>query len=570
MMASLISLALLLLLPSTLCSPVASSLLPGSPTVTISHPEATIVGESSPNGIDSFKGIPFAQPPTGTRRLRPPRTIDHPLGTVAATGQPKSCPQLLLSDNRNQGVPQSVVGELMNSRLFQNISNAGEDCLTLNVQRPTGTTEQEALPVLVWIYGGGFEFGSTTSYDASSLISDANSQGKPFIFVAGNYRLGGFGFMPGSEIMNSGNSNLGLLDQRMALEWVAENIAAFGGDPSKVTIWGESAGSISVFDQMFLYNGDNSYNGRPLFRGAMMDSGSIVPADPVDCAKGQVVYDTVVRSANCSSAKDTLECLRNLDYEDFLNATNSVPAINSYQSVAISYLPRPDGKVLTDSPDKLLRQGKYAPVPFIVGDQEDEGTLFALTQSNITTQREIVDYFKTFYFHHASEQQIELLVDNYPDITTYGSPFRTGYQNNWYPQYKRLAAILGDLTFTLSRRAFLQFASEVKPDVPFWSYLASYAYGTPILGTFHATDVAQVFDGVPPDFPGMAIRSYYYSFIYESDPNPLKSTEYMTWPQWSENQTLLQFFKTHEAPLKDDFRDPPYQFILNNVDSFRI
>lgn len=94
--------------------------------------------------------------------------------------------------------------------------------------------------------------------------------------------------MPGSEIRKDGASNLGLLDQRQGLEWVQDNIAAFGGDPSKVTIWGESAGAISVLDQMVLYDGNNKYNGKSLFRGAIMNSGSIVPADPVDCPKGQV------------------------------------------------------------------------------------------------------------------------------------------------------------------------------------------------------------------------------------------------------------------------------------------
>jgi carboxylesterase type B len=82
-------------------------------------------------------------------------------------------------------------------------------------------------------------------YDASSLVSNAANSGKPFVFVAVNYRVGGFGFMPGKEILQDGASNLGLLDQRMGLEWVADNVAAFGGDPSKVTIWGESAGAIS-------------------------------------------------------------------------------------------------------------------------------------------------------------------------------------------------------------------------------------------------------------------------------------------------------------------------------------
>jgi carboxylesterase type B len=128
-----------------------------------------------------------------------------------------------------------------------------------------------------------------------------------------------------------------------------------------------------VLDQMILYNGDNTYNGKALFRAAIMDSGSIVPADPVDCPKAQTVYDTVVATAGCSGASSTLECLRGLDYETFLGATNSVPGILSYSSVDLSYLPRPDGTVLTLSPDDLISQGKYAKVPFIIGDQEDEG-----------------------------------------------------------------------------------------------------------------------------------------------------------------------------------------------------
>lgn len=174
-----------------------------------------------------------------------------------------------------------------------------------------------------------------------------------------NYRVGGFGFLAGSEIKQDGSSNLGLLDQRLGLEWVADNIAKFGGDPSKVTIWGESAGSISVFNQMALYNGDNTYKGKPLFRAGVMDSGSIVPADPVDGVKGNDIYDAVVDAVGCSGSADTLNCLRSVDYETFLKATTSVPSIFDYSSLALSYLARPDGVVLTESPEILAQNGQY-------------------------------------------------------------------------------------------------------------------------------------------------------------------------------------------------------------------
>ncbi|KAJ5808974.1 hypothetical protein N7474_010243 [Penicillium riverlandense] len=557
-MLFLLHLALVAILPPALASP----------TVTISQPQATIVGSSGLNNVDSFNGIPFAQPPTGSLRLKPPQPIQTSLGTVQATGVAKSCPQFFFDDNWS-AFPSSVLGDLMNLPLFQNVTDAGEDCLNLNINRPSGTDAGAKLPVLVWIFGGGFELGSTTMYDGGSFVADSMDLNMPVLFVAMNYRCGGFGFMPGKEILKDGSSNLGLLDQRLALEWVADNIEAFGGDPSKVTIWGESAGSISVFDQMALYDGNNTYNGSPLFRAGIMDSGSMVPADPVDGVKGQAVYDAVVEEAGCSNATDTLECLRGLDYSDFLNAANSVPGILSYNSVALSYLPRPDGTVLTDSPENLVTSGKYANVPFIIGDQEDEGTIFALFESNITTTSEVVDYLQDLFFFDATRAELEHLVGLYPNITTDGSPFRTGSMNDWYPQYKRIAAILGDLTFTLTRRVFLNLAAKVNPDIPSWSYLASYDYGTPILGTCHGSDILQVFYGILPNYASKSIHTYYLSFIYDQNPNS-RASDYMNWPQWSGNHSSMQFFNDHGALLPDTFRQASASFIQRNIADFHI
>lgn len=416
-------------------------------------------------------------------------------------------------------------------------------------------------------------------YDGAGLVTNGVSKSQPFIFVAVNYRVGGFGFLPGKEILADGSANLGLLDQRLGLEWVADNIAYFGGDPDKVTIWGESAGAISVFDQMALYGGNNKYNGKALFRGAIMDSGSIVPADPVDCPKGQAVYDTVVAAGGCSSASDTLACLRGLSYEDFLNAANSPPGILSYTSVALSYLPRPDGTVLTKSPEQLVLDNEYAAVPMIIGDQEDEGTLFSLFQSNITTTALLIEYLSTVFFHDATTAQVTALVATYPDDASDGSPFRTGIFNEIYPEFKRLAAMLGDLAFTLVRRAFLAAATSVNPSVPAWSYLASYDYGTPILGTFHGSDLLQVFYGILPDYASKSIQTYYINFLYNLDPNDYAdasgvvasgATTYTTWPEWQVDQQLLQFFNTDSALLADNFRNASYQYIVANTADFYI
>lgn len=214
-----------------------------TPTVTIAFPEATIIGLAG--SVEQFPGIPFAQPPVNSLRLKPPQPLNASLGTINATENGKACPQFVFSDTINDAIPTAELGLLLDLPFFQTVLNAGEDCLNINVHRPSGTTAGDKLPVLFWIFGGGFELGWNSMYDGASWVSESVTQGKPIIFVSVNYRVGGFGFLPGAEILADGSSNLGLLDQRLGLEWVADNIAAFGGDPEQVTIWGESVSNIS-------------------------------------------------------------------------------------------------------------------------------------------------------------------------------------------------------------------------------------------------------------------------------------------------------------------------------------
>ncbi|OHF00070.1 lipase [Colletotrichum orchidophilum] len=536
---------------------------PRAAPATVNAPAGTLVGRSF-GSVDSFSGIPYAEPPTGQLRLRPPQRLATSLGNFDATGTAAACPQFLLStDSRN--ILLDVVGSLLTLPIFQPITGQ-EDCLTVTVQRPSGTSSNAKLPVLFWIFGGGFEFGSTSSYNGASFVRDGADMGRPFIFVGVNYRLGGFGFLSGRDILEDGSANLGLLDQRQALEWVADNIAAFGGDPDKVTIWGESAGAISVFDQMALYDGNNTYKGRPLFRGAIMNSGSVIPADPVDCPKGQAVFDAVVKAAGCQGSASALDCLRSVSYETYLRASTAVPGILSYEALALSYVPRPDGTALVDSPDILARDGRYAAVPMIIGNQEDEGTLFALFQPLVLTASHLVNYLSELYFHNASMAQLTTLVDAYDPLISAGSPFRTGIFNEIYPGFKRRAAILGDLVFTLARRSFLSVAKANHPDVPAWSYLNSYNYGTPVIGTFHASDILQVFLGVFPTFARQSTRTYYLNFLHNLDPN-VGLSGFAQWPEWGQDQQLLWFLNDRTDYLKDDFRNESYRFIYDNMQS---
>ncbi|KAM0190652.1 hypothetical protein ACHAPA_009814 [Fusarium lateritium] len=539
-------------------------------TATVVLPSATVLGNVM-NKVESFGGIPYAEAPEGKLRLRPPKRLQKSLGTFDATGPAGACPQMVASTKSKDFLFQ-VLGSIANIPFVQTATGQSEDCLTITVARPEGTKANAKLPVLFWIFGGGFELGWSSMYDGTGLVNYGVGLDQPFVFVAVNYRVGGFGFLPGKAIQDEGSGNLGLLDQRMGLEWVADNIASFGGDPNKVTIWGESAGAISVFDQMALFDGDNKYNGKPLFRGAIMNSGSVVPCEPLDGVKGQAIYDAVVEEAGCASKSDTLDCLRNLDYTDFLNAVTSVPGILSYSSLALSYLPRPDGRTLTASPEVLAQQGKYAAVPMIIGNQEDEGTLFSIFQSNLTTDEKLVSYLKDYYFHAADVPQLRDLLRTYGTglaAITQNSPFRSGILNEIFPGFKKRAAILGDLVFTLARRLFLQVATGVNGDVPSWSYMSSYDQGTPVLGTFHGSDLIQVFYGIKDNYAARSIRSYYINFVYSLDPNIGSTGKYPNWPQWKNGQKLMQFFADKAVILNDDFRSTSYNWLVKNIATLR-
>ena len=148
--------AILSLLPPAFAAPAHVEKRAG-PTVVAPSPQATVLGKSASN-VESFNAIPYAQPPVGQLRLKPPQPLNSSLGTVDGTGSAKACPQFFFSVD-TATFPTNVLGDILNTPLFQAISNAGEDCLTINVQRPAGTTADAKLPVLFWIFGGGFELG---------------------------------------------------------------------------------------------------------------------------------------------------------------------------------------------------------------------------------------------------------------------------------------------------------------------------------------------------------------------------------------------------------------------------
>lgn len=146
------------------------------------------------------------------------------------------------------------------------------DCLTVDIVRPSGTSALDKLPIFVWIYGGGFDAGGSADprYNTSYIVNASVAIHKPIIAVSINYRVGGWGFLGSKEVAAAGVANIGLYDQRLALEWIQENIQAFGGDPEQVTIAGESAGGFSVGYHLLAFDGKHD----GLFRAAILESGN--------------------------------------------------------------------------------------------------------------------------------------------------------------------------------------------------------------------------------------------------------------------------------------------------------
>ncbi|KAJ6444959.1 cholinesterase-like protein [Purpureocillium lavendulum] len=560
---------------------VAVTAIPGSPyqdlqpradEVTVALPFGTVIGKVS--GVESFNGIPYAEPPVNRSRLRPPKKLRISLGVFNATGPAAACPQMPWSPDKSTSRNlEHDVPDIKETPLFQAGEDikGQEDCLTVTVQRPKGTQRDDMLPVIFYIFGGGFMFGATAANDAEAFIRFAESQNQPFIFVGVNYRVAGFGFMGGAEILQDGSANLGLLDQRMGLEWVADNIAFFGGNPDRVTLLGHSAGSISVFDQMALFGGDANYKGKPLFHGAIMSAGSVIPTESVDSPKAQAIYNTVVERVGCNDTdhETTLDCLRDRDFEDLYHAVNSVPRILSYSSLALSYLPRPDGRVLTHSPDVLADKGKYHAVPVIIGDQEDEGTLFSFAQRDVNNSERLIDYLTKYFFHNATKEEVTGLVSTYPVESAAGSPFRTGLYNEYYQLYfkgkgfKRMAALLGDVVFTLARRLAIEAMHNHNSTVPIWSYIGSFKYGTAYLGSSHGSDWNSLFKG--NGRPAKSTRTYFLNFIHNQDPNiGVPQTHY--WPKWTKIDKQLLWVKSlSNDNMTDDFRNESYAFIKGNT-----
>jgi para-nitrobenzyl esterase len=291
-----------------------------------------LVRGAAAGDTDQFLGLPYAAPPVGPLRWRPPRPAAPWHGIREAATYAPHCAQ-----------PASFFG----------VASTSEDCLYLNVFRPAGVPDSRNLPVMVWIHGGALVVGESDDYNPAALVAHG------VIVVTINYRLGALGFLAHPALAGrpgAPSGNYGLMDQQAALRWVQRNILNFGGDPHNVTIFGESAGGLSVLSQLA------SRGARGLFARAIVESGTYALTQ-APLATAEAAGEAFAAKVGCAS--QTAACLRSLPVSTIVDNED-----------AAGYQPDIDGRVLTQSIRTALASGQFSRVPVIIGTNHDEWRLF--------------------------------------------------------------------------------------------------------------------------------------------------------------------------------------------------
>ncbi|GLU34269.1 carboxylesterase family protein [Trinickia caryophylli] len=358
--------------PALTCTAAPPS--PLAPRVVL--PQGVIEGARTNAGgkaVHAFLGIPYAAPPIGDMRWREPQPLARWAGVRDAKNFGPRCMQRPLG------------------RMTFRSKEMSEDCLYLNVWAPA-TDAEERVPVLIYFHGGGFVAGdgSEPRYDG------ANFAARRVVTVTVNYRLGVFGFMAHpdarSESSSGGSGNYGLLDQHAALRWVRENIARFGGDPTRITIAGESAGAVSVSAHMA------SPLSRDLFTRAIGQSGgAFAPLHFWSRGRAEHFAGAFARRVGAPS----LEALRTLDAEKLLLATVTQNAED--EDPAFPFWPSIDGHFLRASPESIFRDGAQARVPLLLGTNSQESDFPEVLQSASPTPENWRNAVKTLFGDWADE-----------------------------------------------------------------------------------------------------------------------------------------------------------------------
>ncbi|MCW8195291.1 carboxylesterase family protein [Proteobacteria bacterium 005FR1] len=469
--------------------------------VTISTPQGKLQGQSE-HGVNAFKGIPFALPPIGERRWKPAEPAPKWQGVRLAEQYGPNCIQVPYPE-----------GSFFSRPAFP----TSEDCLYLNVWTPANLDDgksAEKLPVMVWIHGGALTRGggSVDVYDGSNLTR------KGVVVVTINYRLGPLGYFSHPELTaespHKASGNQGTTDQIQALKWVQENIAAFGGDPDQVTIFGESAGSWSVNHLVA------SPLAKDLFHGAIGQSGAVLSPMPqlkTDVA-GQASAESMGKqfaAEALGSKKAGLAALRALP----AHAIMAVAEASGFRTQGIV-----DGWVFPDQIYNIMAEGKQNPVPVIVGFNSDEGTTLGAAARLPASKEAYIKGVKQRYGGYADEYLQLYPADDLRQSTL--DAFRDSFVSWSMPTWAMMTANV---------------------DQPAWLYYFSHRPSGPMkekLGAYHAAEIQYVFDNYREDIPheqemAEIMSDYWVAFAKTGNPNEADRPEWK--PYTRENRHYVEF-----------------------------
>ena len=469
----------------------------------------------------SFLGIPYAAPPIGANRWRPPQPATPwtaPRESVAGS----SCPQLPFP--------------------FFGATSSDEDCLYLNVFVPNPPPAKPA-PVMVFVHGGGFIVGAGSSplYDGANLATASGA-----IVVTFNYRLGPFGFLSNAALRGEDPShpsagNYGIEDQIAALEWVQANAASFGGDPHQVTIFGESAGGSSMFLHLV------SPKSEGLFARVIVESGWAPYGSPARSTSAADQEGTAFATAlGCTDDASLMACLRGKSVSDVLNALPT--KLDGFQSrQGADWIPVVDGDVFPDDPMKLFASGAFAKVPVLLGNNTNEGSIFLNGNTTIVDDASYLAFEEVQYPGHGAE-----VVAKYPPSAYPGS----------YLEAAGAAFTDGSLLCPTRRIARAIVAAGAQAyRYRFAHPLANFLI--PNLGAFHASELLFVFGNplggtrlTDDETPlSQTMMGYWGSFATTGDPNGNGRTPWPAYEATHETEMILDLTQSTEDQYKREACD---------------
>ncbi|MEE9231583.1 MAG: carboxylesterase family protein [Acidobacteriota bacterium] len=441
-----------------------------------------------------FKGIPYAAPPLGARRWKPPMPIQPRQGVQTATQFAPACPQPAGPEGNLEWYREIARAFGQDPAVIPPMVPMSEDCLYLNVWTAHWGGEMKQ-PVMVWIHGGGnyLGWGHEPPYHGKSLAR------RGVVMVSINYRLGEFGFLAHphltQESPNHSSGNYGLLDQIEALRWVQRNIAAFGGDPARVTIFGESAGAADVGYLMA------SPLAAGLFHRAISQSGGYLLDDFRTLGFEEARGVQLAMGLGIEDGEGTLASLRAKSTNEILAAAAQLPSKSS------TYGPNIDGLILPDSPARIFAEGRQHAVPLMIGANANEWTLFGSPPDNLAQYNERI---RSAYGNLAAEAMGLYAAAAPEDIAANFDRWKT------------------DDTFLCGSKLMARSMSLVRSDAYVYHFTRVLpGPGGNRLGAFHGAEIPYVFDTPDAWLPweeadeslAEQMAAYWVQFATAGDPN---------------------------------------------------